>query len=304
MSENKEEILVPAYSEFNRIIEVNREDLILSNKKVLSMRGFECLFDNFQEIISVEPMCKNIAESFHEKIEYNKDFRNINERYTEENYQSFICEIVPKIKDDFKLNFMPCYPNYSFFKDNCKLFFEDKFLIKPYLHEYEHIKTKFSGKKLVCINGRNAKHKHQARNNTMYNLILKLIASGYFVVNCTISPPNFNIDSNSYLELSENVSYNEVVALFSNSHCVVSIQNAAGISTHLMTEANFILLPNNESWVNNPEYGYSQKSQVQLRKEKGYYTEIISEEEIVEAINSLKPPIINKFSDTNKIIKI
>lgn len=261
------------------------------------------MFDNFEQIISINLNNNdNIAESFHKKIEYNKDFTHLDSRYTQENYEKFIKDLIPNIDEKFKCNFMPCYPNYDFFKNNCKLFYEDKLLIKPYESDYINIKSQFNDKKLVCINGRNAINKHTARNNTLFTIIEKLIKEGYFVVNCTILPPNFNFDSKSYFELPENSCYNEVVALFANAHCVISIQNAGGISTHLLTQANFILLPCTESWVNNINFGFLDKTQVQLRKEKGYFTEIISEENIIKTISNLNPPENCKFSNPNKII--
>lgn len=135
----------------------------------------------------------------------------------------------------------------------------------------------------------------------MHNLISQLIMEGFYVINTTIIPPQFCFTEN-YEEISDNMSYNEVVALYSISDCVISVQDSGGISTHLLTESNFILLPSNETWVNNKAYGYNNKSLIELRSEMGYVTKILNDN-IIQFVGEQTPPIINNFSDESKILK-
>lgn len=196
--------------------------------------------------------------------------------------------------------FMQHYPDYSFFSDICREFFINDFIIKPYKNDYEFYKEKYFDKKVVCINGRNALYKAQCRNNLLLNLIKNLIENGYYVINTTIYPPGFQIDN--YEEISPNLPYNDVVALYNISDCVVSIQNAGGISTHLLTESNFILLESSDTWVNNKNYGFNNKTQVELRIEKGYFTKILNENDVIKHLKDIEKPNIKKFSDESKII--
>ena len=159
------------------------------------------------------------------------------------------------------------------------------------------------------MNGRNALHKTQCRNNTLLDLIMNLIKHGYYVVNTTIYPPGLQADN--YEEISPDLPYNDVVALYGISECVVSIQNAGGISKHLLTEGNFILLESNEllisgqkAWVSNKNFGFDNKSQVELRSERGYFTKVSNENDAIDCIRGVCRPNITKFSDESKILYV
>jgi hypothetical protein len=183
--------------------------------------------------------------------------------------------------------------NYRFLEVLYKLFLENKLLIKPYEDDYIRVKNEFNGKRVICINGRNAIQKHTARNNIMVGLIGELINAGYFVINTTIMPPHLNYNPESYIEISENHSYNETLSYYTNSDCVVSIQNGSGISTHLLSEANFIILQNTDTSITNL---------IKIRQEKGMKTEILAEGNVLNSIRNYSPPIIERFSDRNKIV--
>lgn len=69
-------IILPAYSEFNRLVE---STLKSSGNEVVSIRGFECIFDSFEKIYSVENLCdENVFELFHKIIDYNSLMKNNN----------------------------------------------------------------------------------------------------------------------------------------------------------------------------------------------------------------------------------
>lgn len=272
--------------------------------------GFECLFDNFLNVYShkTQNNC-NIFEEFHREINYlqhiNKsDASFLIQKEIDLHYKPFLDKVFENKLENLNLHIIDSFPKYDFFSDISKLYYEDKLLIKPYQECYTNVNKEFSNKKVICINGRNAIHKHSGRNNNMYNLIEKLINSGYFVINTTIVPPGFCFSKDCYMEIQENTPYNQVVSYFTNSDCVISIQNAAGISTHLLTESNFILLPSEETWVGNAKYGYNGKNLIELRNEKGYFTKILPEEQIITEVGSITKPQITKFSDSNKIKKI
>jgi hypothetical protein len=298
-------LILPAYSEFNRLVE---STLISSGNETISIRGFECIFDSFEKIYSLEKICdENVFELFHKIIDYHGlTEKNDYSPYKTE-YREFLNKVFKKDYLDKVTFFMEHVPNYSFFSDICREFFINNFTIKPYKNDYEFYKEKYFGKKVVCINGRNALYKTQCRNDLLLNLIKNLIEHEYYVINTTIYPPGFQFDN--YEEISPNLPYNDVVALYNISECVISIQNAGGISTHLLTESNFILLESNEillsgqlAWVNNKNFGFNNKTQVELRSEKGYFTKVLNENDVIQHLKDVKKPNIKKFSDESKII--
>lgn len=300
MNKDVSEIILPGYSEFNRLVESNLYSF--DKDGVICINGFECIFDSFKKIHSFYPKIEtNIFEYFHKIIDYEYMNKTGNFEQYKAKYKDFIKEILPQKALELQPVFLDHYPNYSFFSDISKIFSNKQFIIKPYKKDYEYYKNKYANKKVVCINGRNAKYKHTGRNNLMHNLISQLIIEGFYVINTTIIPPQFCFTEN-YEEISDNMSYNEVVALYSISDCVISVQDSGGISTHLLTESNFILLPSNETWVNNKAYGYNNKSLIELRSEMGYVTKILNDN-IIQFVGKQTPPIINNFSDESKILK-
>ena len=290
-------IILPAYTEFNRLVE---STLISSGNEVISIRGFECIFDIFEKIHSFEKLCEeNVFELFHKMIDYNNLTKKNDYSPYKTEYKNFLNKV---FKNDIDVNtfFMEHYPDYGFFSDICREFFVNDFIIKPYKNDYEFYKKKYFDKKVVCINGRNSLYKTHCRNDLLLNVIKDLIENGYYVINTTIYPPGFKIDN--YEEIETNLSYNDVVALYNISDCVVSIQNSGGISTHLLTESNFILIESNETWVNNKSFGFNNKTQVELRSEKGYFTKILNENDVIKHLKDIEKPNIKKFSDESKII--
>jgi hypothetical protein len=291
-------IILPGYSEFNRLIE---SVLFSDGNEVISLNGFECIFDKFNKIHSFKNQSEeNVFELFHKVIDYQNLVKKNDFTLYKSKYSDFLKKIFKENYLDLQPFLMEHYPNYDFFKDICRDFFINNFIIKPYKKDYDFYKEKYANKKVVCINGRNTLYKHNARNNLLLNVIKQMISNDFYVINTTMMPPRF--DLKNYEEIQHNLSYNEMVALYDISHCVISIQNAGGISTHLLTEANFILLDSSESWVNNKKFGFNNKTQVELRKEKGYFTEVLNENSIINIIEVIKPNEIKKFSDESKII--
>ena len=291
-----EKLVVPSYSEFNRFI----EPVLWENtheRNVLTIKGFECLFDNFKKIYSAEQKTNtNIVEEIHRRIQYLYLKDEQIERNWKEMYTPYIYEVFGEEIKKFDLeNVIP--KDYAFLEDTYNLFCNDKLLLKPYEDDYLETKNKFKDKKMVCINGRNAINKHRARNNLMLSIIENLINEGYFVVNTTIMPPNFTsrFSNDSYMEISENFSYNKTLSFFTNSICVISIENGAGISTHLLSESNFIILAHTESSIRN---------MMEYRRQKGFLTHRVAENDIMNLVKQMVPPTITKFSDRNKIVNI
>jgi hypothetical protein len=197
-------LVLPAYSEFNRLVE---STLISRGNEVFSIRGFECIFDSFEKIHSIEKICdENVFELFHKIIDYNSLIKKNDYSPYKTEYRNFLKKIFKKEYLDEITFFMKHVPDYSFFSDICREFYINDFIIKPYRNDYEFYKEKYFDKKVVCINGRNALYKTQCRNDLLLDLIRDLIEHGYHVINTTIYPPGFKIDN--YEEISSNLSYN------------------------------------------------------------------------------------------------
>ena len=88
-------LILPAYSEFNRLVE---STLMSRGSEVISLRGFECIFDSFKRIHSLEKICnENVFELFHQVINYHQlTKRNDYSPYKTE-YRNFLKKVLKKV---------------------------------------------------------------------------------------------------------------------------------------------------------------------------------------------------------------
>lgn len=249
-------IIEAPYDEFNYYPCVNFYAKELGGDfAVVTFKGYECLFPNFKEIITIDMPTNIVSLSPDERQEL------INEKIKSTNLK------VIKYKDC--INSM--HPNlhiYNFLFENYTKFILEKktALFYPPEEDLEYVKNKLKNvtKPIVCINGRNLNKVH-FRNNLFEKLIINLINSGVFVINCTINQPGFVIDKDCYLEPGDELlSYNRNLAYFKHSKLVVSVGDSGAISTHLMSNCDIMIFGLGE-WVDNPKFGYQGESMLSAR---------------------------------------
>lgn len=180
-------------------------------------------------------------------------------------------------------------------------------------------------KKTIVFNGRNytGGRKGQEFRNTKFEQYISLaLADGFRVINVTDLKPNLKFDTSDYIELDNNsLEYLEKVAIFQTASAVVSIGNAAGITVHLGSKANFMCYcltdHFDDRWAdNNYRYHHNGKSIVDARRElwpdvvtnfyhdPQLYKNDSSIKEHLKVISEFDKPIITEFFNTNKIIYI
>jgi len=245
------------FDEFNYYPVVNfYKEFLDEDSNIVTFKGLECLYPFYKNIITID-MPNNILELTPEqkwelilnKIKTFPDYEIIS-------YQ-FCIDSIHKNEHVYKFLF----GNYT------KYLFEHGIMFKPnILNLYDCAKKMFCGnKRVVCVNGRNI-NRNEHRNNLLIDLIKRLISDDYFVINVTLNKPNLNLSSKNYLEPDNLLDYGNVMAYFKLSDCVISLSDSAGISTHLMTDSNLILIGEG-GWVDNPEFGYIGYSMVTARQD-------------------------------------
>lgn len=180
--------------------------------------------------------------------------------------------------------------------------------------EIDYIRINESLKKIskpiITINGRNlGPDKNIHRNKGLYKHIDSLIKMGAFVINLTDYCNGYNFDHSSYLEIpSIGMNYSETVSYFLNSNCLISVGSCGGISNHMLTPTNLLILNDNESWIDkNRNVNYTKTSMVEARRNYSNFKTIntdygyLDPEEnninmdILEIAINFKKPEINNF---------
>lgn len=294
------EIYIQTLDEFNYTSSVNfftRKECLTS---VVCLPGFEILFYNFDSvIISKTNFKKNILIS--DDIELKHESMLLLKKEAEK-YGSLILD-----QNNLETNGKHIY-EFIFSSLAKDMFIKKKCLYKPKKNDFEYVKNKFFNidKKIVTINGRNLPQKRNyGRNNILINLIDFLIQNNYFVVNCTIPNPLFQnkYSSDNYLEIPEEelYDYSKNISYFLNSNCLISVSNAGGITNHICTNSNLILYGYG-GWVDNPKFGFNNKSLYDVSKEiKPTYISS-NFQEIKNILENLEKPKIENFFDESKII--
>jgi hypothetical protein len=252
-------IIESNWDEFNSYPSVNfyckhyNEDL-----HAVIFEGYECLFPFIKNKIVIERPKEIHKLSYEDRNNIVR--KKILELVDEKNiisYKKSIDEIHPN-----------CHLYKYLFSNYTKYIIENKkHLFEPSLQDLEKTKKILpnTNKAIVCVNGRNLSKVSQY-NYTLEYLIEFLIKSGIYVINCTFDKPNFNYDSDSYWEPHNFIeSYNINCSLFSLCNSVITIGNAGGVSTHLMTNCNVIVLGPG-GWIDNLEMGYQNESILTARK--------------------------------------
>jgi hypothetical protein len=292
-------IYIQTLDEFNYTSSVNffkREEGITS---VICLPGFEILFYNFDKIlISKTKFDKYILLSNDIKLKERSTYLLKKEA---SNYSNYILS-----QNDLETKSMHIYE--FVFSSLAKDMAEKKeCLYKPKKNDYEYVKQKFFNinKKIITINGRNLNGERSFRNNNLKNLIDFLIEKNYFVVNCTMPSPSFEkkYSPENYLEIPEEelCDYSKNISYFLNSDCLISVSDSGGITNHICTNSNLILYGRG-GWVDNPDFGFNNKSLYDISKEiKPTY---ISDdfEEIDFLLKKMEKPKNISFFDENKII--
>lgn len=208
------------------------------------------------------------------------------------------------------------HPYYTMFSMAAKSLKEGTFkLFLPDEAEYKRVKESLQDirRPIITINGRNLP-KIQMRNHTLYKHIHWFIDHGCFVINLTDVSPGFPFDRRQYREIpSLELSYNTMVSYFLNSNCLVSIGNAGGISTHMLTPTNLCILNSRETWIDNPEFSLDGITMLQARKniiltktlnsEMNYLlpNEKNIDNDLLKAAMNMPLPIVNDFFKIKEI---
>lgn len=278
--------------------------------KIVCTKNLVILFPNFNEILGVEI------------DKYNKLYDTNEFRQYDKKKQEKLLQLYNNIEGE-PLRYghgaeAPEGHGYKFmFSNLSKLIQEGNYpYYKPIHSDYVNVRKKLKHieKKIVCINGRNSQRHNdpaRGRNNDLKSLILYLIKNNIFVINTTLPSYNLNIQHENYVDVSNDcLDYSKNVSYFLNSNAVVSVANSGGITTHICTGANFILYNSTDdnkyvigdSWVDNPEFGYNNKSIYHAIKEK--YSNVFKcaqHDNILKLVNSLEKPIVKSFFDESKI---
>ena len=187
------------------------------------------------------------------------------------------------------------------------LYLSSQELYKPKINDYLYVKNKLSNidKKIVTINGRNLKGDRSGKNYLMNNLIKFLLSKDFFVINCTIPNPNLNntLKSDSYLEIDKDelYDYSKNISYFLNSNCLISVANSAGITNHICSKTNVVILGEG-GWVDNPKFGYNNQSLFEIsNKIKPTYA-LNNFDNIFDVLQNLEKPKDILFFNESKII--
>lgn len=309
-------LVIPNIDEFNYLSSINNfvKDLKKEYQNVytFSMDGMEILYNDFDKIFIKNEKNKenNVLDELDSKPESERmKFRN-----------NLLKPIIKHITKEEKNIHILDYRNFDYQNKHIYEFVfsnltrrllekDENVHILPFKKDYEDIKKSLEkiNKKIITISGRNL-NKIPDKNQTFKNIIEFLLKYNFFVINCTINPPNFNFNSNSYLEIKDsNLPYSKNISYFLNSNCVISIANAGGVSNHLLTKANFILLGYG-GWVDNPKFGFNGQSIVSARKKNEnlstkHFVEF-NGNMILEAISNIEKPNVKDFFDKSKVISI
>lgn len=302
------EIFIQTLDEFNYTSSPNFFEKS-EDSSILCLPGFEILFYNFNKIIVSNTQHTPGILTSSDVQEKEKLFYLLSEEAKQYSTNLKSTHHITTDQTGGKLI-------YDFVFNNLAMELETKNaeLYLPKKKDYEFVKEKLKNvsKKIVTINGRNlGPERDFGRNNSFFDLINFLISNNFFVVNCTLPSPIFShiFDKDSYLEILEDelYDYSRNVAYFLNSNCLVSVSNSGGITNHICTKTNLIIFgsgnyQDNQRWVDNPKYGFNNKSLFEISK-KIKPTHMTQDFEIIkDVINSLDKPSDIKFFDENKIV--
>jgi uncharacterized protein YcgL (UPF0745 family) len=223
-----------------------------------------------------------------------------------------------EVKNKYKYGNYGNIYEYLFFRLSFFLERGDFKFITP--KQIDYIKVKESLKKIskpiITINGRNlGPDKNIHRNKSLYKHIDSLIRMGAFVINLTDYCNGYNFDNSSYLEIqSIGMNYSETVSYFLNSNCLISIGSCGGISNHMLTPTNLLILNDNESWIDkNKNVNYPKVSMLDARRNYSNFKTINTDYgyldsrennidmDILEISMNFKKPEIDSFYNPNII---
>lgn len=190
--------------------------------------------------------------------------------------------------------------------------------ITPRESDYIRVRKELQNikKPIITINGRNlGESKNIHRNRSLYKHIDLLIRLGAFVINLTDYRNNYDFDKTVYREIgSIGMDYSETISYFLNSNCLISIGSSGGISNHMLTPTNLLILNDEESWVdNNNRVNYPRLSMVEARRNYldfktintnyGYLNagETNIDNSLLELAINLEKPMIKDFYNPNII---
>jgi len=290
-------IFVQTLDEFNYTSSVNFYKKNNQKTGVICLKGFEILFYNFDKIYVYN---KNVGDlllspNIDNKIEISDIIKERAERISESVYTQF----------DLDTGETHIY-QYTFQSLARDMFEKKEPLYLPKESDYLFVKERFKdiNKKIITINGRNLGGDRAGRNNTLIETIKLLVGAGYYVVNCTIPSPMFteNFNKENYIELTEEEiqDYSKNISYFLNSDCVISVADSGGITNHICTGANIILIGEG-GWVDNVEFGFNGKSLEEISREIKPTFHVHDNSEILEILSGLERPKDVKFFNEDKI---
>lgn len=303
------------FDEFNYLISPSIEKAFFNKEGefyIAAHKDFDILLYEFDKIIvfdSPESCNGSVIDYFDSLQKERFDFSIMMLKQSIKKLNSSDLEIITR--KFIESNIIQTKSMYHFvFSNIAKMLLEEntKFLTPKegdYLEVKEQLKNISS--KIVCINGRNLK-KNSFRNNAFVNLIENLIKKDFFVINSTMNPPGFQFSPEKYMEIESPISYSKNISYFLNSDCVISVADSGGINTHLLTQANFLLLGPG-GWIDNPEFGFKGIDIVSARKsnQKTKTKHLMMNydlDSIKNFIYSCNKPEVKSFFDESKLIKI
>jgi len=295
----EEKLYIQSIDEFNytscvNFFEKNQE---FSNS-VLCFSGFEIMFYNFKKII-VSKMLKTKGVLLSSDINLKSYIFDELKKEALQYQNSYLSQ--SDLKTDFHI--------YKFMFYNLAKDLEEgsKELYRPKINDYFYIQEKLKNidKKIVTINGRNLYGNRSGLNCNFIDLIKYLLDNNIFIINCTMPNPKLSsfFKSDSYMEIDkeELYDYSKNISYFLNSNCLISVANSAGITNHICTKSNIILVGNG-GWVDNPEFGFNNKSLFEISSNIKPTYAINNFEHILKIIKELEKPKDLLFFDESKII--
>lgn len=278
----KKQLIIPDYTEFSRILRATtyclENDIDVDSVYVLVLEEFQNMFSVFKNKIVVKHNFGNFTEELHKRTSY----QNIVNR------DDLIREVFPKkidemLKEIFQLNNLKeqdfeitnlflSFDGFKFISDVCKYYHEDKIKITNSGYKVPGAE----GRKYVCINGRNVVYKHLPRNDLMIDVI-NFLYQKILVVDCTF-PAHKGYDafykSGNYIQM-DMMNYSDMISVFNNSIYVIALEDAGGVTNHILSDANFILMRKPGGFVDNLSLGYEGKTLLDYKRQKGFYAEKI-----------------------------
>lgn len=290
-------IFVQSIDEFNYISSVNFYTKNEQKTGVLCLKGFEILFYNFDKIYVYHKKIGDLLLSpdVEEKLALFEVIKERAERITDSVYTQF----------ELDTGETHIY-QYTFQSLSRDMFERKEPLYLPKESDYLFVKERFKDidKKIITINGRNLGGDRAGRNNTLIETIKLLVDSGFYVVNCTIPNPMFteNFNEESYIELTEEEiqDYSKNISYFLNSDCLISVANSGGITNHICTASNVIMIGEG-GWVDNAEFGFEGKSLETISRDIKPTFHVHDNTEIIEILSGLERPKNVKFFNEDKI---